>query len=153
MSSLKTRIQSCEHCPLYKNMEVSPIASEWIGKPEIMIVVGTAPKKENDFAQEVITGVDRFLLNSMFAKHNLKYYMTFLTKCIGATKVSCIRTCVRNWISEELGLVKPKLIIGMGSNVEKYLKCDYYLPSPSVVFANKANQEKLEGILDEYKKQ
>lgn len=134
-------------------MEVSPIASEWIGKPEIMIVVGTAPKKENDLTQEVITGVDRSLLNSVFEKYNLKYYMTFLTKCVGASKVSCVRTCVRNWISEELALVKPKLIIGMGANVEKYLECDYYLPAPSIVFANKTNQEKLEGILNGYKKQ
>lgn len=162
-NSLKELIWACEKCPLYKTVQVSPLAPEWSGDPRggVMCILGGPVKYENDFQQEVISGVDRIgLINTLKDKLD-SWYITRLIKCPAnntsgsytkKTKAAC-----KTWITEEIQRLRPNLIIGFGSDVQKILgandhppwaKCDYYLPSVHNVLSSEKNKQQLISILE-----
>jgi uracil-DNA glycosylase len=80
--NVREEIQSCEKCMLYKNMTISPVATEIFGKkPVVMFICSSSPKEKNDLSQEVITGTNRAILANMCDSLKIDYATTFLMKC------------------------------------------------------------------------
>ena len=130
-------------------MEITPIAPEWYGSPKVMFIIDNKLNTLNDLTQYPVIGVTRARFTSLIEKYTKSYYLTLLIKCITKNqtyKAEEIKECIK-WIEYEIDIVKPDIIIGCGSSIKKYIKCDYNILSPSKIIENKKNEEKFELIL------
>lgn len=140
MSGLRTLIQDCMSCPLFINMEISPVATEYFGNPpiDVLIVIGSLVKEENDKNQEVVMGPNREILKRIFnTKFKLSFATTFLVKCCTETKKlnkGDVRKC--DWLKTEITTIKPKLVIGMGDMRHSDCKFDLITKTPHVEFSS-----------------
>lgn len=146
ISGLRTRIQECTNCILHKNMEISPIASEIFGpNPKIMVVVSNRVSRLNDIEQNVLGPADRAALIKLFEKYKLDFKLTYLVKCISNKyyiSPKHIKECSK-WIELE----RPKITIGFGSNISKYIKLDYCFENINKVISSKELLQELEKVL------
>lgn len=156
MSGLRTLIQSCDKCELCKNMSVSPVAIEYFGKEptDVLIIVGSTVKEQNDLMQEVISGPNREIIKNIFTKLNLSFATTFLVKCITNKPINSKRNVVLcEWIKKEIDVVRPKYIIGMGDVKYADINFDLITKSPHLELGNKEStvmfSKKIERLLND----
>lgn len=144
---IREEINNCKLCPLYQNMQTSPIGPEWYGHPQIMIIIGRPPKMENDFLQEVITGTDRKILIEYLNKYlGDKWYITNNVKCIPSnTSYTRYSKICSSWLIEEIERVKPRYIIGIGKIDIQNIDCN--LPPLNRLLAGKKGLAILEECL------
>lgn len=138
-------IQLCSKCDLCHNMTISPIATEYFGtKPKVLIVNGSTPSELNDISQETISGPERKILVDIFFKLKVEFAVTLLMKCVPKNRYtkSQYKVCTE-WIDKEIKYIQPKLVIGMGANVNKYVKCNYICRAPSLTLNNKKDIQNL----------
>ena len=154
MATLRTLIQSCDKCDLCKNNIVSPVATEYLseGRPDILIVIGSKVQEENDTYQEVLRGPLKQIIKDIGKKIKRNIALTFLIKC-ATTKAyySLKNTKDCDWLLQEIDLIKPKIIIGMGSKnlMEKQkIKFDIITDSPLTVLGSKISTDKFVAHLE-----
>lgn len=132
-------------------METSPVPPEWKGIPNVIFISETALTMTHDFEQTPIHGLIRVRFIQLVEKYIPDWYITALVKCRPASSTystKAYNSCTP-WISEEVSRVRPKIIVGCGSKVEKYIKCDYITMSPTRIVQSKKNEEIFEGVLKE----
>lgn len=166
MISIRDDIQSCQKCPLYHNMSVSPIATEIFGpNPLVLFLCTSDPKEKNDLSQQVLSEANRAILKNVCAVVGVDYATTFLVKCIrggnakGYTK-NQIKDCSAH-IFNECKLLGVKSLVIMGTNNLKHfdpagvnVPNQYTTSAPNILFNNKQELNKLtsylRGIKDDY---
>lgn len=144
---IREEINNCTMCPLHQNMQTSPIGPEWNGQPEVMIVIGRPPKMENDFLQEVVTGLDRKIFIEYLDKYlGNKWYITSSLKCspITTSYNKYARIC-STWLTEEIQRVKPKCIVSIGKTYMENV--NFNLPPLNRLLAGKKGLAILEECL------
>lgn len=140
MSGLRTLVQSCNKCELCKNMSISPVAIEYFGEEpiDVLIVIGSTVKSQNDLSQEVVSGPNREILKSIFTKLKLSFATTFLVKCVTNKPTNSKRNVVLcEWLKKEVDTLKPKYIIGMGDTKYSDISFDLLTKSPHLELGNK----------------
>lgn len=156
MASLRTLTQDCSKCNLCKNMTISPVAIEMVHwQPKLLVVVGVPVKLDNDLSQEVISGVDRGLLDKVLSTIGIPYALTFQVKCKsenGQYKKGDYKTC--DWVKKEIEQLSPRFVVGMGKFKYSDIKFDLITESPARVFVNKKKTDlfksELEAIINDF---
>ena len=151
--SIRDIIQDCKLCPLFNNMQISPIAPEIFGaNPLILFVFGSTPTQLNDLSQEVITGANRVILSNLCKDFNISYATTFLIKCQknSAYKKTDFKTCCTN-IQKEVSCLGVKSVIGFGKSVSNYIECDYCFDSVNIALNNKKKLEQIKKSIQKVK--
>ena len=141
--SVRDEIQYCQKCPLYKNMTVSPIATEIFGEnPRVLFVYMPAPNEKNDLSQEVIRGSNRAILAKICSSLQLDYAVTFLIKCTknGNYKKSEIKNCSNHILNEcrflgiqnlvIMGVTYKEIIMETALSVESH----FFTSAPNSLF-------------------
>lgn len=124
-------------------METSPVPPEWVGDPKVMFIIDTTISMTHDFAQTPLIGATRLRFTQLIEKYFNQWYITPLIKCGPKNltyTVGDYKICTK-WIEEEVKRLNPKFIVGCGSKVEKYAKCDYYTMSPARITQSKKHEE------------
>lgn len=152
---IRTKIQSCTGCPLYKNMCISPVATEIFGENiKVLFIFSDTVKKENDDSQEVLSGPYRSIIDKLCKDIKVNYAFTFFTKCSSDKAYNKKQTleCAK-WIDFEIKLIKPQLVIGFGKRIEKYKdilnKNILYLESIKPILDSSKKTDKLKNIIIE----
>lgn len=126
-------------------MGISPVATEVFGDNiKILFIISDVVKKENDDTQEVLFGPYRAIMSKMCKELSVGYAITFFTKCLPDKAYNKKQTneCAK-WVSQEISLLKPKIILAFGKRIEKYQAS---LPQSILYF------ESIKSILDSSKK-
>ncbi len=119
IGELCTAINTCKKCDLYFSRK-NPVCGFGNHEPKIMIL-GEAPGAKEDEAGKPFIGrsgqlLDKALEYAGILRHEL--YITNSVKCrpkIGRSpKVVEIKKC-SDFLKEEIGLIKPRLIVPMGN--------------------------------------
>lgn len=134
-------------------METSPIPPEWSGTPEIMFILDTTISSDHDFAQSQLLGATRVRFLHLIENHFKDWYITPLVKCKPrgtSYLVGDYKICT-GWITEEIKRVSPKIIIGCGSKVKKYIDCDFETMSPVRITQSKKHEQMFELLLQSAK--
>ena len=134
-------------------MGTSPVPPEWTGSPQVMFIVDITISMDVDFAQTPLTGATRLRFIQLIEKYFKQWYITPLIKCgpqnltysVGDYKACAV------WLNEEVNRLNPKFIVGCGSKVEKYFKCDYYTMSPVRITQSAKHELLFSKILNEIK--
>jgi len=141
MSGLRTRQQECKMCDLCNNMDVSPVAIEFFGTPvDVLFVIGGKVKQRQDDYQEVLSGPDKKILESVFQKLGLTFATTMLVKCKSDNSVNTkknVRDC-EYWTETEVSELKPKLVIGVGNVKYSNIKFDMVIGSLNKILSSRA---------------
>lgn len=131
-------------------METSPVPPEWQGSPKVMFVIDSTLNMDHDFQQAPITGATRIrfiqLIENILGD---EWYITPLVKCrpLGSTyTVKNLNVCTE-WIKEEISRLGPQIIVGCGTRVEKYVKCNYVTMSPTRIVQGRKNELLFEELL------
>jgi len=135
-------------------METSPIPPEYKESPNIMFIVDTTMNMYNDFEQTPLVKEVRIRFKQIIEKYFSNWYITTLVKCCPENKsykTSDYKTCVKSCLLDEINIVRPKLKIGCGAKVSKYVECDYYTLSPHRIIQSSKNEKMFENILLEAK--
>lgn len=151
--SIRDMIQDCKMCPLFSNMQISPIAPEIFGEnPKVLFVCGLLPNKENDVSQEVLMGANRVILQKLCKELSINYAITLLIKCANnvSYKKNDFKTCSTH-VPREYSALGVKRIIGFGKNVQNYVHCDHYFESINIVLNNKKKLTQLKVCLEKVK--
>lgn len=140
---LRDTIRACQKCPLYNNMETSPIPPEWRGHPKVAFVIDNMITDQHDLLQETITGVNRTRFLSLIKEAGVEdYYLTNLVKCAPTNKyyrVAHIKTCIE-WLVYEFEILKPEIIIGCGPKTT-VIKADFYFKSVGIITSSKKEEQ------------
>lgn len=154
--NLRETIRACDRCSLHKNMETCPVPPEWTGHPILAVVVDSVITENNDFMQEVITGVNRKRFIQLLGEAGITdYYLTNLVKCKpnnGRYTAANIKAC-KEWISYEFERLKPKLIVGCGKNTAKIFAHHYFPSVNTIVSSRKSEEEFIDKLKVLYDKQ
>lgn len=146
---LRETIRACQKCPLFNNMNTSPVPPEWVGHPKIAFVIDNVITSENDLMQEVIVGVNRTRFIQLIQSTGIDdYYLTNLVKCaVNKPRYSAnmIKVC-SEWIDYEFNLLKPKVVIACGKNAKK-VRADFYTDGVSRIVSSKKNEQDFLDIL------
>lgn len=119
MNELSKQILECQKCPNYKDMPCGPVLG--FGNSKIM-VIGECPGKDEALIGQPFIGMcGKFFDKAILANANIErdqLYITNIQKCSereGKKNVPAkqIPTCI-NWLSKEIDILKPKLIITLG---------------------------------------
>lgn len=140
---LRETIRACQKCPLYKNMQTSPVPPEWVGYPKVAFVIDNILKDENDFFQGVVVGVNRARFLQLLKEIGIEnYYLTNLVKCIPTKnryRAQEIKTCVE-WLDYEFEKLKPEYVIGCGPKT-KIIKANGYCKSVGIITSSKKEEQ------------
>lgn len=153
--SLQDKIRACEKCPLFEFMGTSPVPPEWNGVTKIMFITDTLITMEHDYAQTPLFGATRLRFIQLVEKYFDSWYITPLVKCSpkGAThSVKNTKICT-DWIDHEIDVVKPKVIIGCGLKMDKYVGCDHYTMSAARITQSSKHEKIFEELLEKIKGQ
>ncbi len=152
--NLQDRIQNCVACPLSKMMNTTPIPPEWRGQPEVMFIVDNTITEEHDIEQRPIAGSKRTRFIQIIESYLDDWYVTALIKCkpVNLTyPIGDIRFCKSTWIDHEIETVKPKIVVGCGTKVSKFVNCNHTTLSVTKIVESKRNEVVFEKILEEIK--
>ena len=130
-------------------MGTSPVPSEWAGKSEIIFITDTLITMGHDYAQTPLLGATRIRFIQLIEKYFDSWYITPLVKCCPKSTTHSVKntkTCV-SWIDEEVEIVKPKLFIGCGESIKKYVSCDYYTMSAGRITQSIKHEKLFEELL------
>ena len=117
--SLAEDIRRCTKCPLWKGRLLA-VPGEG-GREARIMVIGEAPGAEEDRQGLPFVGRSGKYLTSLFDSIGLKREDVFITSCVkcrppkNRVPVSYeLKTCKENWLSQQITLLDPKLIILVG---------------------------------------
>ena len=147
--SLQDEIRGCQRCSLFNTMETSPVPPEWTGSPQVMFIIDVTISMDVDFAQTPLTGATRLRFIQLIEKYFKQWYITPLIKCGPKNltySVGDYKICTK-WIEDEVKRLNPKFIVGCGSKVEKYFKCNYYTMSPVRITQSQKHELLFEDLL------
>jgi len=121
---LALQVSKCQECALRKNSK--PIPGEGPVPADIMII-GLAPGYEEIKLNKLFVGPSGQKLNSILQEVGLKrnqLYITNIVKCANTPgrKLSktFIKKCSSLWLTKEIELVKPKVIIALGQDASSF---------------------------------
>lgn len=110
----------CNYCSMHDSLDtVFPIGNV---ESKIMFVCDKITKQDIENKTCFTDGANilfQILLEKMGIKKD-NIYMTSLYKCLDADE-SCKFICTTNILSYELSIIKPKIVVGLGIDVAKYL--------------------------------
>jgi uracil-DNA glycosylase family 4 len=126
--NLEDQIRACQKCPLYMHMPFSPIPG-WGDKRAKIMLIGEAPGKDESIVEEPFVGrCGKFMDINLLKPAGLirsELYITNMVKCMCRNgnknrkpKKTEIDAC-QDWITEEIKIVQPKVIITLGEAVNK----------------------------------
>lgn len=128
ISDIEQRIKSCNRCELHTTRKKAVVG---VGDIKSNIVlVGECPGPDEDKAGVPFVGRAGKLLREMLAELTVdtdKLYITNIVKCFPKTASNPSLnptedniSCCQNYIKEQINLIKPKLIVTLGSIATKY---------------------------------
>lgn len=114
-------IKGCTLCPLYRNMPLGPLVSEYSGDIYCLF-----HKIENScsITDDFVNGVDKRILKRLIPEE--RWYLSSMNRCITRNNTSatearrCEKIC-QSWISKELEEIKPKKLITFGLAPYRYM--------------------------------
>jgi len=127
LERLGEAMSACEHCSLRK--ECSQVVRPSIGNLNACII-GEAPGRQEDRVGEgFVGGGGEVLWTELGKKFNLTrkdFYITNVQKCwpseTKTPKPSQIDICSKYWLSRELSIVKPFLVLALGNTVNYFFR-------------------------------
>jgi len=128
-------VKNCQKCKLYKFRDKCVFA-EGENNAEIMLI-GLSPGKTENSTGKLFVGPSGDFLNELLqlAKINRKsLYITNILKCHAPTYAigqEEINTCSK-YLDKQIDIIKPKMIITLGSIVTQYILGKYNLPKNSI---------------------
>jgi len=130
LKSLHDRILSCEMCPLSKQITS---AVSGVGNPDAdVVVVGDAPRFQATYKDVPMSGDEFEILEDLVMKIdcNLKdWYTLTAVKCCPPSERTPydieVKMC-RPYLLKQLGVIRPKLIIAMGTTALNALVDENY---------------------------
>lgn len=131
-------------------METTPVPPEWQGSPKVMFIIDSTLNMEHDFQQTPLTGATRIRFIQLIENAiGDEWYITPLVKCrpSGSTYTAKNLNLCTEWIKEEIARLGPKIIIGCGTRVGKYVKCNYETMSPTRIVQGRKNELVFEELL------
>ena len=124
--SLSEGIRTCTACPLHKSRTLA-VPGEGSAKAEIFFV-GEAPGNEEDRQGLPFVGRSGKFLDELLKIANIKRKDVFITgsvKCHPTTNRTPIlielTTCKHLWLEKQIEIIKPKLVVVLGSIALKSL--------------------------------
>ena len=124
--SLAEDIRKCTACPLWKGTTLA-VPGDGAKNAKIMIV-GEAPGEEEDRKGLPFVGRSGKFLDKMLAVAGLDRKQVFITNVVKhrppqnrAPKASEIKVCTELWLEQQIGILKPKLIVVLGAVALKTL--------------------------------
>jgi uracil-DNA glycosylase family protein len=134
LSRMRDAVQTCRGCPLYLHA-TQAVFGEGAAKAELMFI-GESPGDREDLAGHVFVGPAGRLLDSAFEVAGIDRKKVYLTNAVKHFKFSRVelhkrrlhkppspvevRACLP-WLAEEIRVVKPSLIVTLGSTAAKAL--------------------------------
>jgi len=135
LSRILEVVENCEKCKLYKYRDKCVFAE---GKDDAKIMlIGLSPGKEENSTGRLFIGPSGVFLNKLLQLAKLKresLYITNIIKChapthsIGKEEIS---TC-SVYLDKQIELVKPQIIIPLGSIATRYTLEKYNLPKKGI---------------------
>lgn len=127
MAELERALQTCSRCPLAKDPNNGP--TTYNGSPQsLFAIVGEGPGRVEDEYGVPLVGPSGQLLDKALASVGItrdKIYTTNVIKCRPKNNrtptVEEGQFCAGQWLDAEIGLVRPKVIVALGSVALKYL--------------------------------
>ncbi len=126
LADLAGQIRVCVRCPLHQSRT---LAVPGDGKPSAKVmIIGEAPGKEEDETGHPFVGSAGRFLNSVLEGTGIDREELFITNTVKCRpprnrtpKKSEVDTCTAHYLSEQVELVNPKLIVLLGSVAAKKL--------------------------------
>ena len=134
LSRMREAVQACRGCPLYLHA-TQAVFGEGAAKAQVMFI-GESPGDREDLTGHVFVGPAGRLLDSAFETAGIDRRKVYLTNAVKHFKFSRVelhkrrlhkppnpgevRACLP-WLAEEIRLVKPRLIVTLGSTAAKAL--------------------------------
>ena len=134
LKRMREAVQGCRGCPLYRHA-TQAVFGEGPGKSDIMFV-GEQPGDREDLTGHNFVGPAGRLLDSAFVFAGIDRDKVYLTNAVKHFKFSRVELHKRRlhkppnraevgaclpWLAEEIRLVKPDLIVALGSTAGKAL--------------------------------
>lgn len=128
---LEKKVKNCSKCPLHKNRR-NAVFGEGSMYSKIMLI-GEAPGNEEDLQGKPFVGKAGMLLNDLLRKSKLerkKVFVTNLVKCHPPKnrlpQQEEIQTCTKNYLSKQIEIINPDIIITLGRTSSAYFlkKCN-----------------------------
>lgn len=126
ISSLEQEIQQCERCHLRKDCIG---VTTWNGSPgSPLMIVGEGPGEVEDQYGVPLVGPSGKLLDKALKAVGIARHLVFTTNVIKCRPLrnrtpneeeACF--CAHNWLEKEISIIKPKVILALGSVALRYL--------------------------------
>ncbi len=125
--SLSEGIRKCTSCPLYKGSTLA-VPGEGPQNAKLMIL-GEAPGEEEDRQGLPFVGRSGKYLESLLKTAGINRKEVFITNAVKhrpsgnrTPKASEIKICAELWLDKQIGVIKPRLIILLGSVALRSMK-------------------------------
>src|SRR5678809_394880 len=124
------RNPNCKSCPLYKDAKTVCIMGRSTSKHPKLMLIGESPGYDEDREGKVFVSKAGDLLRSVLKETNIKdYYVTNPIKCHppnnSKPSVSTINQCVNKYLLKEIQILRPELIVCMGTIASRTLSQDH----------------------------
>lgn len=134
--NINQQIKHCEYCRLHKT-RIHAVCGE--GKvPSKIMFIAQAPGRTEDIEGKALIGPSGKVFDDLMYQVGLQrdeIYITNLIKCFlpkcRKPRTDEINTCYHLYLKNEIGIVKPEIIITLGYHVSKYLFKMYELEIPT----------------------
>jgi DNA polymerase len=118
--SLSEEIRRCAQCPLWKNRTLA-VPGEG-PKDAALMIVGEAPSAEEDHQGIPFIGRTGKFLKAILKEYKINQENVFMTGAVKCKpqanrtpKKSELETCKELWLDKQIEVLKPKIIILLGS--------------------------------------
>ncbi len=126
LKTLANKIKRCRLCALSKSRKKA-VPGEGAAKAKIMFI-GEAPGKKEDETGRPFMGKAGDFFNELLKKNKIdrkKCFITSVVKCRPPKnrnpKAIEARTCVQEYLSKQIMLVNPKIVVLLGNIAKKYV--------------------------------
>ncbi|MFO8236597.1 MAG: uracil-DNA glycosylase [Bacteroidales bacterium] len=135
-TTIKAKVLKCSFCRLSETRK-NAVPGEGDTNAHVMII-GQAPGREEDKYGKMFIGPSGKVLDNLFSDldlHRQDFYMTNMLKCFlphsRKPRSDEIDVCSSIYLSKEIELINPEIIISLGYHVTKFFLRDYDLKVPS----------------------
>jgi len=146
LSSLAKKIKNCRKCPLHKSRK-NAVPGEGPQNAKLFFV-GEAPGKQEDKTGRPFVGRSGDYLNRLLKKNNISRKKVFITGAVKCRPPSNhaptskeLEICKKLYLDRQIEIIKPKLIVVLGTTALKSLLNKTRLKSLHGKTITKNNQE------------